>query len=49
MAQGGAAVSIGVAAGAARLMTRNIRFTVLVSVVLICGCFAAAAARAVPP
>ena len=44
MAQQGAAVSMGVAAGAARLMTRNIRFTVLASVVLICGCFAAAAA-----
>ncbi|HEY4944262.1 MAG TPA: HAMP domain-containing sensor histidine kinase [Rhizomicrobium sp.] len=31
-------------AGAVRLATRNIRFTVLACVVLICGCFAAAAA-----
>ncbi len=43
MAQRDAAVSLGFAAGAARLATRNIRFTVLACVVLICGCFAAAA------
>ena len=43
MAQRDAAVSMGFAAGAARLATRNIRFTVLACVVLICGCFAAAA------
>jgi signal transduction histidine kinase len=43
VAQSSAAVSSGFAAGAARLATRNIRFTVLACVVLICGCFAAAA------
>ncbi|HXC55925.1 MAG TPA: HAMP domain-containing sensor histidine kinase [Rhizomicrobium sp.] len=43
MAQLSAGVSSTLAAGAVRLATRNIRFTVLLCVVLICGCFAAAA------
>ena len=42
MAQSGAAVNMSM--GAVRIATRNIRFTVLACVVLICGCFAAAAA-----
>jgi len=43
VAQSNAALGSWVAAGAARLAARNIRFTVLACVVLICGCFAAAA------
>ena len=44
MAQAGAAFSSAITAGAVRLATRNIRFTVLACLVLIGGCFAAAAA-----